>query len=269
MEVMSGGAPLGATASGSGASAAPLAIEVRDLSFRYPGANRPIFEDLHLDVHSGMRFGLFGPNGAGKTTLMSLMTGLIKPSSGSVRLYGMDLHTRDKAGHSLFGFVPQDFSFYEELTPIQNLEFFGAWSGLSAAQTRERSLFLLDILGLSDFKDHRAEIFSGGMKRRLNLAIGVIHSPRILFLDEPTVGVDVQTGYAILRYLKALNEEGTTLVYTSHQLGEAESLCQEIALIDQGCIIAEGGLSELLSDHKQDDLQGLFLELTGKTYRDA
>jgi ABC-2 type transport system ATP-binding protein len=248
---------------------APLAIEVRDLSFRYPGASRPIFEDLHLDVHPGMRFGLFGPNGAGKTTLMSLMTGLIKPSSGSIRLYGMDLHTRDKAGHSLFGFVPQDFSFYEELTPMQNLEFFGAWSGLSAAQTRNRSLFLLDILGLSDFKDQRAEIFSGGMKRRLNLAIGVIHSPRILFLDEPTVGVDVQTGYAILRYLKALNEEGTTLVYTSHQLGEAESLCQEIALIDQGCIIAEGGLGELLSDHRQDDLQGLFLELTGKTYRDA
>jgi ABC-2 type transport system ATP-binding protein len=282
MDIMSGASdpgPLAGSTPGSsagsdpgssaGSTPGPLAIEVRDLSFRYPGSSKPIFEGLQLDVHPGMRFGLFGPNGAGKTTLMSLMTGLLKPSEGTIRLFGMDLHTRDKAGHALFGFVPQDFSFYEELTPMQNLAFFGAWSGLTGAQTRKRSLFLLDILGLSDFRDQRAEIFSGGMKRRLNLAIGVIHSPRILFLDEPTVGVDVQTGYAILRYLRALNEEGTTLVYTSHQLGEAESLCQEIALIDQGFIIAEGSLTELLSGHQQDDLQGLFLELTGKTYRDA
>ena len=165
-------------------------------------------------------------------------------------------------------FVPQDFSFYQELTPAENLEFFGAWSGLRRAAIKKRTTELLDILGLSDMRNKPIQHFSGGMKRRVNLAIGVIHNPRILFLDEPTVGVDVQSRHAIIHYLKSLNEKGTTLVYTSHQLGEAEELCEQVALIDEGKIIACDDLSHLLQAHQQEGLEGLFLSLTGRAYRD-
>jgi ABC-2 type transport system ATP-binding protein len=127
----------------------------------------------------------------------------------------------------------------------------------------------LDILALKDVRDTPVQNFSGGMKRRVNLAIGVIHNPRILFLDEPTVGVDVQTRLAIIDYLKELNKNGTTLVYTSHQLSEAEGLCEKIALIDDGKIIANDDLDSLLEQHGQDGLEGLFLNLTGKNYRNA
>ena len=124
------------------------------------------------------------------------------------------------------------------------------------------------ILGLEDYRDKRVKTFSGGMKRRVNLAIGVIHHPKILFLDEPTVGVDVQTRHAIIGYLKTLNQSGTTLIYTSHQLAEAEELCERIALIDEGKIIAHDDLDKLLSDYRQEGLEGLFLNLTGKSFRD-
>jgi ABC-2 type transport system ATP-binding protein len=133
---------------------------------------------------------------------------------------------------------------------------------------RKRTVELLDILGLSAVRDKKVAHFSGGMKRRVNLAIGVMHRPRLLFLDEPTVGVDVQTRHAIIDYLKELNADGTTLVYTSHQLAEAESLCERIALIDQGHIVAIDDLDNLLAAHRTDGLEGLFLQLTGKAYRD-
>jgi ABC-2 type transport system ATP-binding protein len=244
-------------------------VAIESLGFRYPGSLRPIFDHLSLHVGAGIRFGLFGPNGAGKTTLMHLMTGLLSHKIGSIRLLGRPFDGQDRSVRALFGFVPQDFSFYQELTPIQNLEFFGAWSGLSRKESHHRAGELLSILGLTDVRHQAVEQFSGGMKRRLNLAIGVIHRPRLLFLDEPTVGVDVQTGYAIIGYLKELNAQGTTLIYTSHQLDEAEGLCDEIALIDQGAIIAEGNLHGLLSAHGKKDLQGLYLALTGKAYRDV
>ena len=126
----------------------------------------------------------------------------------------------------------------------------------------------MHILGLSDVHNKPVHLFSGGMKRRVNLAIAVMHNPRILFLDEPTVGVDVQSRHAIIHYLKSLNENGTTLVYTSHQLVEAEELCEQIALIDEGRIIACDSLINLLQEHRQDGLEGLFLSLTGRAYRD-
>ncbi|MDB5210183.1 MAG: transporter ATP-binding protein, partial [Sediminibacterium sp.] len=156
-----------------------------------------------------------------------------------------------------------------ELSPVENMQFFGAWSGLKSAAIKQRTDELLDVLGLTEVRNKPVEKFSGGMKRRVNLAIGVIHEPSILFLDEPTVGVDVQTRHAIINYLKEMNKKGTTLVYTSHQLSEAEDLCEEIALIDQGRIIANGRTDSLLLAHKQNGLEELFLELTGKNYRNA
>jgi ABC-2 type transport system ATP-binding protein len=244
-----------------------LAVNIENLGFHYPGNDGVTFSGLTLQIDKGERFGLFGPNGAGKTTLLSLMTGLLNADQGSIKLLGLDVSKHSNAVNHSFGFVPQDFSFYQELSPVENLEFFGAWAGLSKSQIKIKTEELLQILGLEDVRHKQVDKFSGGMKRRVNLAIGVIHNPQILILDEPTVGVDVQTRHAIISYLMELNKKGTTLIYTSHQLIEAEGLCNVAALIDSGEIIAHGNIDKLLEEHKQEDLEQLFLELTGKEYR--
>ncbi len=245
------------------------AVTIQDLDFIYPGHTTRLFTHLNLEIPAGKSFGLFGPNGAGKTTLMNLMTGLLSFKEGSIRIAGNEIKKKNIAVNRLFGFVPQDFSFYPELSPVENLQFFGAWSGLNRHEIKQRTTALLEILGLSDVKNKPVEKFSGGMKRRVNLAIGVIHDPKILFLDEPTVGVDIQTRHAIIHYLKELNKNGTTLIYTSHQLSEAEELCETVALIDNGRIVAHDDLAVLLAKHGQHGLEGLFLEMTGKDYRNA
>ncbi len=244
-----------------------LAINIENLGFTYPGQATELFSNLSLAIPAGSRFGLFGPNGAGKTSLMNLMTGLLPFDHGSIRLLGNEIKTKDTSVNRLFGLVPQELSFYQELTPVENLQFFGAWSGLNSHEIKQRTDELLHMLGLSDVKNKPVEKFSGGMKRRINLAIGVIHQPEILFLDEPTVGVDVQTRHAIIDYLKELNKKGTTLIYTSHQLNEAEGLCDTIALIDEGKIIVHDDLNHLLAAYGQEGLEGLFLKVTGKNYR--
>ena len=240
------------------------AVSIQNLEFKYPEQSMPCLRNTNLIVEEGERFGLFGPNGAGKTTLMNCMTGLISYDQGEIKLFGKEVKHNRIESNRLFGFVPQDFSFYQELTPIENLAFFGAWSGMNKQEIKLKSCELLEVLGLADVSNKQVQKFSGGMKRRVNLAIGVIHSPRILFLDEPTVGVDVHTGQAIINYLKELNKKGTTLVYTSHQLSEAEILCERIALIDNGEIIAHDTLTNLLQDHKQEGLESLFINLTNK-----
>lgn len=245
-----------------------LAVDITNLGFSYSGQQTG-YSNFNLKIEAGKRFGLFGPNGAGKTTLMNLMTGLLSYTEGSIKLLGTEVKKHNKDVNKLFGFIPQDFSFYEELSPVENLEFFGAWSGLHKQEIKKRTQELLDILDLSDVKNKQVKGFSGGMKRRVNLAIGVIHQPKVLFLDEPTVGVDVQTRFAIINYLKELNKTGTTLIYTSHQLSEAEELCEKVALISEYEIVANDDLSNLLSEHRQEGLEGLFLNLTGKDVRNS
>lgn len=244
------------------------AVSIENLGFRYPGNERVSYSGLNLKVAKGERFGLFGPNGAGKTTLMNLMTGVITANEGSVKLLGENVGGSNKGANKLFGFVPQDFSFYHELSPAENLEFFGAWAGLDQNQIEQRTDELLQVLNLNDVRNKPVVRFSGGMKRRVNLAIGVIHRPQVLFLDEPTVGVDVQTRHAIMEYLQQLNEQGTTLIYTSHQLSEAEDLCKHIAFVDAGQIIAEGDIDTVLKQHRHETLEELFINLTGKALRD-
>jgi ABC-2 type transport system ATP-binding protein len=228
-----------------------------------------MFSQFNLKITAGERFGLFGPNGAGKTTLMNLMTGLLPINAGSIKLFGKQIKGSDSSVKHLFGFVPQELSFYQELSPAENLEFFGAWAGLNKQEIKARTSELLEILGLQDVRNRQVQTFSGGMKRRVNLAIGVIHRPPILFLDEPTVGVDVQSRFAIINYLKQLNKSGTTLIYTSHQLDEAEGLCSQVALIDRGRIMVNDQMDTLLAKYHQEGLEGLFLDLTGKKYRDS
>jgi ABC-2 type transport system ATP-binding protein len=244
------------------------AIAIQGLIFQYPGHEGIQFENFNLEIQAGERFGLFGPNGAGKTTLMNLMTGILEYSGGSIRLLGHEIKDHPKSINKLFGFIPQDFSFYPELSPRENLAFYGAWYGLPQKQIKRRTEELMDVLGLSPYADRVVHRFSGGMKRRVNLAIGVMHQPKVLFLDEPTVGVDVQSRHAIIHYLKELNEAGTTLVYTSHQLEEAAELCNKIALMDNGKLIAHDLPEKLLVEYGQEELEGLFLTLTGKRFRD-
>ena len=245
------------------------AISIRDLSFRYPGQKFDTFHRLNLEVKQGTRFGLFGPNGAGKTTLMHCMTGLLKYKRGNISLLGHEMADHQKKVNALFGFVPQDFSFYHELSPVQNLQFFGAWSGMRGPKLASRIDELLSILALTDVANKPVHKFSGGMKRRVNLAIAVLNNPPVLFLDEPTVGVDIQTRQAIIRFLRDLNEAGTTLIYTSHQLSEAQEICERIALIEKGKIIIHDDLNRLLAKHDETGLEGLYLLLTGKNFTEA
>ncbi|MDP9042364.1 MAG: ABC transporter ATP-binding protein [Bacteroidota bacterium] len=244
------------------------AIKIHNLEFQYPRQEGVCFRDFNLEIDAGERFGLFGPNGAGKTTLMNLMTGLLKYTAGSIQLLGHEISDHSKSINKIFGFVPQDFSFYPELSPRENLAFYGAWYGFDRKQIKARTEELLEVLGLSSVGDRILRGFSGGMKRRVNLAIGVMHKPQVLFLDEPTVGVDVQSRHAIIHYLKQQNESGTTLIYTSHQLEEAAELCNMIALIDDGKIVANDCLDKLLEKHGHEGMEGLFLELTGRRFRD-
>lgn len=243
-------------------------IRVREVSKQFPGNTYKSVDGLSLSIGTASKFGIFGPNGAGKTTLISMMCGLLVPDSGEIWYNGEGR----KSPHEMrgrLGYVPQDFAFYPELSLNENLRYFGALYRLSSGETAKRSQELLHILGLTEFAKKPVSQFSGGMKRRVNLAIGLIHRPAILFLDEPTVGVDVQSRIAIMEFLEQLNASGTTIVYTSHHLGEAEAFCDYSVLMDQGKIVTEGETRKLLESTGKESLEDLFLQLTGKSYRDA
>lgn len=240
-----------------------IAVDIKNLSYRYPGQLLPCLTDINFQVPKGKRIGLFGPNGAGKTTLMYLMTGILHSPGGTITILNKKVKKHHKDVNKLFGFVPQDFSFYQELSPVENLKFFGAWSGLSKKETKFRTDELLDVLSLNDVRNKPVAKFSGGMKRKVNLAIGIIHNPEIIFLDEPTVGVDVHSRRTIMEYLKKLNASGTTLIYTSHQLSEAQELCERVVLINEGRIVAQDYLANLLKNNNEATLEKLFLSLTG------
>lgn len=243
-------------------------IEIRSLVKQYPKSTIPAVSDVSFTVLKGEKFGIFGPNGAGKTTLISMMCSILQPLSGEV-IYHVDgsaLDPRSALRH--IGYVPQDFAFYPELTARQNLVYFGKMYGIPHLELNKRMDKLLEKLGLSHVKDKKIMTFSGGMKRRINLAIGILNEPKILFLDEPTVGVDVQSKHAIIQLLEELNQSGTSILYTSHHLKEAEDFCDRIALIDKGRIIGLGTLNALTEQHQVENLEELLIRLTGKTMRD-
>ncbi len=243
-------------------------IEIAHVTQRYQNATDNSLTDVSLVIRQSDVFGLLGPNGAGKTTLISILCGIMPPSSGEITFYQQGVKISESARRSVVGFVPQEYAFYQELTPRQNLDYFGAMYNLSKSRLIESREYLLDVLGLMKAADKKVGTFSGGMKRRVNLAIGIIHEPGILFLDEPTVGVDVQSKNAIIRYLQEINRQGTTIIYTSHHMSEAEEFCNRIALIDNGRVIADGGLTDLLRENNVNSLQTLFIKLTGEEYRD-
>jgi ABC-2 type transport system ATP-binding protein len=245
-----------------------VCIQIQNIYKRYKSSQQDSLTDISLDIQTGDVFGLLGPNGAGKTTLISILCGIIPASSGQVHYLIDGALASEAQRKSRVGFVPQEYAFYQELTARQNLDYFGAMYNLSKSELHERREHLLDVLGLTKAADKKVGTYSGGMKRRINLAIGIIHQPAILFLDEPTVGVDVQSRNAIIRYLQQINETGTTIIYTSHHMAEAEEFCKHIALIDNGKVIAAGELLKLKTRNAVPSLQALFIKLTGEQYRD-
>lgn len=243
-------------------------IEISNLYKRYKNAQQDSLSDININIEAGTKFGLLGPNGAGKTTMISILCGFLEASSGNVSYLSAEgKEITGKELKSIIGFVPQEYAMYGELTPMQNLEYFGALYNMKPEVIHSRSVELLDILGLNEVSDKKVGNFSGGMKRRVNLAIGIIHNPSIIFLDEPTVGVDVQSKHAIIRFLNELNQKKTTIIYTSHHMNEAQEFCDELVLIDHGKVVAQGGTQELLATHGEEDLHTMFINLTGEEYR--
>jgi len=243
-------------------------LTVSSLSYTYKNSDHAVLSNINLHVGKGEVFGVFGPNGAGKTTLLSLVTGILTCRLGVISILGKDASTQRKNVNQIIGYVPQDFAFYEELSAIENLIFFGAMYGLKEQALDNRAKELLEEFGLMNVAERYVKEFSGRMKRRLNIAIGLLHKPQLLILDEPTVGVDVQSRLAIMSYLKKINSEGTTIIYTSHLLKEAEEFCSRIALIDKGKVIAIDTIANLLIQNQCKSLEEVFIKLTGNNYRD-
>ncbi len=245
------------------------ALQARSLVKRYGNSEMPALDNFDLDVQQGEFFGLLGRNGAGKTTAVSIFSGLFPPDSGSVSILGVDNRMEPTRVKQSLGFVPQDISLYERLTARENLLFFGKLYGLEKGALQDRVEQCLEFARLEQQSTNLVATFSGGMKRRLNLAVGLVHEPRFLLLDEPTVGVDTQSRHLIHQQLLELNHHGTTIFYTSHYLEEVEMLCSRIGVIDNGRIIVQGAPKELLQQSKHRNLEDFFLHLTGKQLRDG
>ena len=201
---------------------------------------------VSFDVREGEMFGLLGPNGAGKTTLLSILSGLLSADRGTATLLGEKVHPDNREMRRLLGIVPQELAIYGELTARENLTFFGKLYGLRGEKLKQQADAVLAAIGLDSRADDRAEEFSGGMKRRLNLGAALMHSPRLLLLDEPTTGVDPQSRNHIFEEIRRLNSTGVTVIYTSHYMEEVQALCTRIGIIDHGQLVACDTLPELL-----------------------
>ncbi len=244
-------------------------IRISSLSKTYPGSSQPALDNLNLEVARGRIFGLLGPNGAGKTTTISIICTLLRPDCGRVEVLGQQVPEAAAVIRHAIGLVPQEIALYPTLTIRENLSYFARVLGVDKGQRAERIAACLDLVGLAEVAQRRIDRCSGGMKRRANLAVGILHQPQILLLDEPTVGIDAQSRNLILEQLRELNRQGMTLLYTTHYMREAEEICDEIAIIDSGQVIAQGAPRQLIAENPAcESLEDLFLALTGKALRE-
>jgi len=253
----------------SPAAPTTLLLSAEELAKTYPRSPAPALTRFSLEVAPGEIVGLLGPNGAGKTTAISLMTGLLAPDAGRVNICGVDFFAHPRKVRGWIGLVPQHIALYPNLTAAENLAYFGSMYRIKAAELKSRVAACLETVGLAAHADGRVGTFSGGMKRRANLAVALLHRPRMLFLDEPTAGVDPQSRNLILERLSELSRTGTGMLYTTHYIEEAERICRRVAVVDEGRIIAQGSPRELMAAHPGcGDLGQVFLRLTGKELRD-
>ncbi len=246
-----------------------MILQAKGLTKTYPKTRTPALSDFNLSLESGEIMGLLGPNGAGKTTAISLMTGLLAPDFGNVHICGINLFNHSRQARQWIGLVPQHIALYPNLTAAENLSYLGRMYRLSGRVLKERIDTCLEMVGLSNSSRIRIAAYSGGMKRRANLAAALLHEPRMLFLDEPTIGIDPQSRNMILDRLSDLGRSGTSMLYTTHYMEEAEKICTRVAIIDEGRIISQGSPKDLIQGHPGcEHLGTLFLQLTGKELRD-
>ena len=244
-----------------------VAVEGVDKHF----ADRHALDEVSFDVAAGQITGLLGPNGAGKTTLLRILTTILRADSGDITVNGISVAADPAAVRAQLGVCPQDLAIYEDLTGRENVAFFGRLAGLSRRRARVSADAQLDMVGLADRADDRAGTYSGGMKRRLNIAVALVAKPALLLLDEPTVGVDPQSRNRIFEVVAALRDEGMTIIYTTHYMEEADRLCNHVVVMDRGRVVAQGSPSELkrgFGDPADVTLEQVFLGLTGRSLRE-
>ena len=236
------------------------ALDISSITFSYDGGSVYALQNFSLSVADGRMQALLGPNGAGKSTLMRIITGQLRGYSGDVFIYGDKMPNRSAL--LSIGYAPQPISLYTALTARENLRFFGSMAGMTAQQIAERSEIVLEQTGLTDHAQEQVATYSGGMQRRLNLAVALLHSPRLLLLDEPTVGVDPQSRHHLYETLTGLTASGMTILLSTHIMEEAQRLCSSVTLADRGSVIFNGPMSDI------DNLEKFFLEKTGRGLRD-
>lgn len=242
-------------------------IEVKNLTKKF--GDFTAVDNISFDVKSGEIFAFLGPNGAGKSTTIKMLTTLLRPTSGEIVLNGHNPATDPDAVRKSFGIVFQDPSLDDELTAWENMEFHGVIYGMPRALRRKRIDDLLKFVDLFDRKESLVKEFSGGMKRRLEIARGLLHHPKVIFLDEPTLGLDPQTRNHMWNYLRELNKtEGTTIFFTTHYMEEADKIAQRIAIIDHGKIVSSGSSEQLKKQTGKETLEEVFLSLTGNSIRE-
>ena len=240
-------------------------LTVEGLTKRY-GA-RVAVDGVTFTLARGQCMGLLGPNGAGKTTTLAMISGLARADAGSVRISGENAVVSGDAMKRHVGLVPQDMALFDELSAGANLQLFGGLYGLDALTLEERAHRALELVGLADRRKDRVGTFSGGMKRRLNIAGALLHDPDLVLLDEPTVGVDPQSRNAIFENLETLKRQGKTMIYTTHYMEEAERLCDRVLVMDHGRVLADDSVAALKGAH--GNLEQAFLHMTGRGLRDA
>lgn len=246
-----------------------ICLKTDNITKIYPGTSKPALNRFRIAVITGEIFGLLGPNGAGKTTAISVMSNILRPDEGRLEIFGIDPLNHPNKVKKMMGLVPQDIALYSSLTVFENLSFFGRMYGLTGKRLKSGIENALRLTGMDKAADLKVKTCSGGMKRRLNLAAGLIHDPRLIFLDEPTVGIDPQSRNTIIENLNHLKQQNITMIYTTHYMEEAQRLCDRVAIMDDGEIIVEGTPKALLEQHPDcENLGDLFLFLTGKQLRD-
>jgi ABC-2 type transport system ATP-binding protein len=236
-----------------------ILLEVSHLSKTF--GKQQALKDVSFSVKPGSPFGLLGPNGAGKSTTMKILTGIIKADSGSANLLGKSVLTDKDVVAKNVGYVPQEITLYEEFTGYENLRFFGEMYGVKGRLLKSRIEKVLEDTGLMDRAHDKVKTYSGGMKRRINIGCALLHQPKLLILDEPTVGIDPQSRNRIFEMIRALNEQGVTIIYSTHYMEEVETLCDEVAIMDHGEVMAQGPLGELLEQHGRKAIYLEALEL--------
>lgn len=222
-------------------------IEVKNL--RKTFSDKEVLKGLSFSIKKGEFYGLLGPNGAGKTTTISILSSLLPADSGEIQINNLDLKANTNKIKSMIGVVPQEIALYNELSAMENLKFWGGLYNISGSELNKRAKELLKLMGLEARKDEKVKNYSGGMKRRINIAAALMHKPKILFMDEPTVGIDPQSRNLIYEIIEQQKKEGVTIIYTTHYMEEAERFCDRIAIIDEGNIIAEGTMEALKKDN--------------------